>query len=77
MVGIIVRHGIHVVVATAPTTEDAEQIAMQLLHSEGVDLENEDVTMLVFDPSETGGVIMTTDQPPDMAGWSMDGFTPG
>ncbi len=74
MVGIIVRHGPHLVVATAADQAAAEQIVMQLLHSEGVDLEAEEVTMLVFDPTDTGGVIMTTDQPPDMAGWSADGW---
>jgi hypothetical protein len=75
MVGIIVRHGAHVVVATAVDQGACEQIVMQLLASEGVDLEAEEVVMLVFDPTDTGGVIIVTDQP-DMKGWSMDGFTP-
>tara|TARA_R110002153_G_scaffold9324_3_gene38614 strand:+ start:2549 stop:2782 length:234 start_codon:yes stop_codon:yes gene_type:complete len=75
MLGIIVKHGPHVVVVTAATMEEAEHIALDLLDTVGIDLEGEEVTMLVFDTSEKGGVILTVDQEPDMTGWSADGFS--
>ncbi len=55
MVGIIIKHGPHVVVVTADTAEE--------------------VTMIVFDPDEKGGVILTVDDYSDMSGWSVDGYS--
>tara|TARA_R110000744_G_scaffold380215_1_gene500259 strand:- start:53779 stop:54012 length:234 start_codon:yes stop_codon:yes gene_type:complete len=75
MVGIIIKHGPHVVVVTAESAEEAEHIALDLLDSVGLDLEGEEVTMIVFDTEEKGGVILTVDDYSDMTGWSMDGFS--
>ena len=75
MVGIIIKHGPHVVVVTAESAEEAEHIALDLLDSVGLDLEGEEVTMIVFDTEEKGGVILTVDDYSDMTGWSKDGFS--
>tara|TARA_R110000850_G_scaffold272752_2_gene408187 strand:+ start:4532 stop:4765 length:234 start_codon:yes stop_codon:yes gene_type:complete len=75
VVGIIIKHGPHVVVVTAESAEEAEHIALDLLDSVGLDLEGEEVTMIVFDTEEKGGVILTVDDYSDMTGWSMDGFS--
>mgnify|MGYP003652703773 FL=1 len=75
MVGIIIKHGPHVVVVTAESAEEAEHIALDLLDSVGLDLEGEEVTMIVFDTEEKGGVILTVDDYSDMTGWSKDGYS--
>jgi len=75
MVGLIVKHGTVIVVATGATTEEAEEVAMALLQANGMELVEEEVDMLIFDPAEKGGVLLETEAPPDMSGWSADGFT--
>jgi len=75
MVGLVVKHGEHVVVVTAEDALTAQAIAVELFASEGIDLDGCELTMVTFDPDETGGVILTTEAPPDMTGWGPDGFT--
>lgn len=80
MVGIVVKHGTHVVIATGQTLEVAEHIALELFGTIGLELEGESVTMMVFDPADQGGMIFNADEdfeaPPDpMAGWGPEGFT--
>lgn len=77
MVGIIIRQGPYVVSVTAETIEEAEHIALELFDTVGLDMEGEKVTMMVYDPTTRGGIIldMGEEPPPSMEGWGPDGFT--
>ena len=76
MVGLILKRGPIIVVATGKTLDEAQEVAYSLLLAEGVDLpEGEELDMLVFDPLEQGGILLNTEEPPSMEGWTADGFT--
>ena len=74
MVGVIARRGPHVVCVTAADMETAEHIVLELFAGIGIEVEGEEMTLLVFDPAEPGGVIIDTSEDP-MEGWTADGFT--
>lgn len=80
MIGVIIKHGPHLVVVTAESVEHAEHIALELFSTVGLELEGQVLSMLVFDPAERGGIIVRADEEigpvsPDMTGWTPDGFT--
>jgi len=75
MVGIVVKHGAVLVVATGVCMDEAQEVALDLLEAEGVILDEASVDMIIFDPEEKGGVLFNMEEPPDMEGWGPDGFT--
>tara|TARA_R110000796_G_scaffold41179_2_gene101964 strand:+ start:14129 stop:14371 length:243 start_codon:yes stop_codon:yes gene_type:complete len=79
VVGIVARHGTKFVIVTAETLEKAEHIALELFSSVGIELEGMEVTLLVFDPQEAGGIVIDMEsdefEPPSMDGWGPEGFT--
>jgi hypothetical protein len=80
MIGLIARHGTTIVIATAPTREAAEEIALELFAEFGLFLEGVEIPMVVFDPNDTGGLILDPTMPDpfeevdSMEGWTLDGF---
>lgn len=84
MIGIIARYGTKIVIATAPSREAAEEIALELFAECGLILDGVEIPVVLFDPSDTGGLILdpTEADPYDeavdsMEGWSLDGFDLG
>ncbi len=82
MVGLVAQYGTKVVIATGPTRKAAEEIALQLFAECGYDLKGIEIPMILFDPTEVGGLIMDpTDPDPfslddeySMDEWSTDGY---
>ena len=72
MVGIIVRYRGMFVVAVGPTLGFCEEIALALFAEEGIELQG-DLDIITFDPGETGGILIDTEDV-DMSGWSLDGW---
>lgn len=78
MIGIIVRYGSKVVIATGPSQGYCEEIALDLFREEGLDLEGVELPIIIFNPLETGGVLLDPAMLPEggepMDGWSLDGW---
>jgi len=73
VVGLIARYGSKIVIATGPTREAAEEIALQLFAECGYQLAGVSIPMLMFDPTEVGGLVMDTSD--EAAGeWTQDGW---
>ena len=72
MVGIIVQYKGMFIVAVGPTIGFCEEIALALFAEEGITFES-DPDVITFDPTETGGVLVDTEEV-DMDGWSLNGW---
>jgi hypothetical protein len=74
--GVIVRYRDLCAVATGPSQEYVEQIALELFRRQGYELEGVEVDIIVFDPSRPGGILFEANEdiPSDMTGWSEEGF---
>ena len=75
MIGIaLYLHG-RCAIVLAPTMEAGLHILEDLYLAEGISLEGEDVGVVLFDPTEMGGLIMAEPDPSaDMRGWGPGGF---
>lgn len=82
MVGLIAKYGSKLVFVTAPSREAAEEIALQLFADCGYDLKGIEIPMILFDPTEIGGMILdpsvedpfTISDDLSMKDWTLDGY---
>lgn len=62
-------------VVLAPTMEAGLHILEDLYAAEGISLDGEDVGVVLFDPAQMGGIILSPmDESSDMDGWGPGGF---
>lgn len=75
MVGIIIRYQGCLVVATGYNREEAEEIILQLFNEQGIDLDGVEMSLIVFDPSTRGGVLLNLEEEEEGI-WTEDGWQP-
>lgn len=63
--------------AIGPTRGYCEEIIFTLLREDGIYIEGQEMSLVVFDPTKLGGVLMAdVDDLDDMSGWSLSGYSP-
>ena len=84
MVGLIARYAGKIVIATGPSREAAEEIALQLFSEAGYELRGVQIPLVIFDTEEIGGLLLDPDDvtpfefkgedTPSMDDWTVDGW---
>ncbi len=74
MIGVIAKYEGNVAVAVANSQAMAEQICLDMFERAGHCIDGVEVTIILFDPTDVGGLLLETDAI-DMSGWSIDGYT--
>lgn len=77
VIGLIARWGTMVVITTGRTQDEAEEIALVLFREAGIELQGVQMTMIIFDPSQPGGLLIDPTDPVEPEGYfDADGWQP-